>query len=515
MLEIKPGDNKSASCIMEVLKQSWPASLTMLNSTITRFVDGVMVSRLGSPLGPASLSAQSVASIFAFVPESFAVGMLMVVNTYVSQNLGARRFNRCGQYAWAGILLGLGTATIIAPLALLAGPLFGLFQHGPLIRPLEIIYFRYMIVSILLTLPARVLDQFFFGIHRPRIVFVASLGANVFNIFGNWLLIYGHWGFPQMGLEGAAIASVASWGLQIVIQLSVFLSPGMNRRYATRLFRLVRWSDVVEIMKIGWASGLQFCNDMLSWSIFMSWLVGVFGAAHLAATSVAMRYMSLSFMPAVGIGIAATALMGKYIGQGRSDEAARVTHGALLAAMIYMGACGLAFWIFRQPMMRAFVALTPSGGPGGQEAARLTAEIIRIGGSILLCAAVFQLFDAIGIVYVGALRGAGDTRWPMVVTMLLSWGIIVGGGYATVKLAPGWGSIGPWAAASAYVIVLGIMLAWRFESGAWRKIDLLHRRGVEPAVVPEPQPAFVGELMAAPRPPDDEQYAAGSSGRDE
>jgi MATE family multidrug resistance protein len=102
-------------------------------------------------------------------------------------------------------------------------------------------------------------------------------------------------------------------------------------------------------------------------------------------------------------------------------------------------------------------------------------RIVRIGGNVMICAAAFQLFDALGIVYIGALRGAGDTRWPMAVSIACSWAVFVGGGIAVVNLLPQLTSLGPWLAASGYIILLGALLAWRFESGAWRRIDLLGR----------------------------------------
>jgi MATE family multidrug resistance protein len=170
-------------------------------------------------------------------------------------------------------------------------------------------------------------------------------------------------------------------------------------------------------------------------------------------------------MPVVGVGVAATALVGKYIGAGRIDLARRRAHAALLIGMAYMGLCGLAFLIFRYPLVKLFV------NPAGPEAA----QIIHNASLVMICAALFQMFDAMGIVYVGALRGAGDTLWPMIATTTLSWGFTVGGGWLMVRYVPQWTSVGPWITASLYVIVLGILMAVRFEGGSWQKIRLLER----------------------------------------
>ncbi len=481
---------REGSGLGEVLRLSWPASLTMLNTTLLKFIDALMVSYVG----PAPFGAQFMGGIFAFVPESFAMGTLTVVNTYVSQNLGAGRLRQTGLYAWAGLAIALAFGCLIAPLALVAGPLFGLFGHAPDVTALEAMYFRYMAVSVLVTLPTRVLEQFFFGIHRPRIVLAASLMASGLNVLANYVLIFGKLGFPAMGLEGAAIGTVISWVLQFALLLTVFLARPLRATYATNLFRAVRLRHCLDLVRVGWPAGVQLCNDIASWTLFSAALIGPMGTEHLAASTAAMRYMGISFMPAVGIGVAATAIIGRCIGQGRPDLARRRAHAAVGAAMVYMGVCGALFTLFRHDLVRFFVHVSPDQ--------HLQAEtIVNIGTRILVCAAVFQLVDAVGIVYVGALRGAGDTRWPMAVTIVLSWGVVMGGGAAAVLLLPQLSSLGPWLAASLYVVVLGAVMAWRFESGAWRKIDLLGRLRVRPVVPLPPAPIIPSE--APPPPPAD------------
>jgi MATE family multidrug resistance protein len=480
-------DDKPLWGLGEVLRLSWPASLSMLNNTIMQFVDGLMVSRVGAP----SLAAQLVGGIMAFVPTSFALGMMTVVNTYVSQNYGAGRRERCGQYAWAGLAVAAAYALLVAPLCVaFASPLMGLIaqavgaarhaaglpaeagQHAARVAALQTLYFRYMILGMPLFLFGRVVEQFFFGIHRTGVVLAASFTANLANAGINYVLIFGKLGLPAMGLEGAAIGTIAGSALLLAILLGVFLRGDMHRRFATRRPRDATAAQCRGIVTIGWPAGVQFANDVLSWGVFTSVLVGMFGTAHLAANTAAVRYISISFMPAVGIGIATTALVGRYIGRGRPDLARRRAHAAVIAAMAYMGLCGLAFVLFRREMMELFVTTTPLAG----EAARISPErIVSIGEGLLVCAAVFQLFDALGIVFVGALRGAGDTRWPMIATFVLSWLFIVGGGFAATVYVPELTSLGPWIAASAFIIVLGVLMARRFNSGAWQRIDLLGR----------------------------------------
>ncbi len=459
---------KPTSGLKEVLTVAWPASFSMLGRTLTQFVDGTMVSRLG----PATISAQSNGGLVAFVPESFSIGVLSLVNTYVSQNMGAGRLRRCGQYTYAGLSVAMLLSLVICPMAIFARPLFALIGHAPDVQAMEVLYFRYMILSVPLTMSIRVLESFFYGLHKSGIVFIASAIANAFNIFGNWVLIFGRFGLPEMGLEGAAVASVLSWGLQFVILSAMFLSRPMHERFGTWFIRATRLSQCRQLISVGWPAGVSFLIDLSCWAIFSTILIGSFGTQHLAAASAAIRWMHLSFMPSIGISIATTAIVGKYIGMGRHDIARKRAHTAMFIAMAYMGLCGAAFLLLRHEMVAMFIHVSPAQAAEGFN----RTDMIVFGGRIMICAAMFQLFDALGIVFSGALKGAGDTLWPMLATGSLVIVVMIGGGTAMVHYLPELTSLGPYIAATAYIILLGIAVAWRFESGAWRKIDLLNRK---------------------------------------
>ncbi|MFP4054303.1 MAG: MATE family efflux transporter [Phycisphaerae bacterium] len=468
------------SGLAAVLTMSWPASLTMLNATVVKFIDGLMVSWIG----PVPVTAQFYGGMVSFAPESLMLGLLSVVSSYVSQNLGGGRTQRCAQYAWAGLALAMGYSVLIAPLALASDWGFALLDYEE--APLAAMYFRYMILAAALTLSARVLEQFFYGIHRPRVVLVASVIANLFNVAANYGLIFGRWGLPELGLEGAAIGSVLAWGVQLAILLGVFLCPRLHAAFGTRQLGM-RWRQIADILRTGWPAGVQLCNDIFSWGMAIMLLSGIFGLADRVATTIMMRYIGLSFMPAIGVGIATTSLVGRAIGEGRPDLAVHRTRTALGVTAVYMGLCGLGFYLFRYPLMDLFITKAAVLDRSPEELEAIRRQILDVGGRIMICAALFQLADAVGIVYIGALRGAGDTRWPMVATIVASWMVVVGGGVAMVTVAPQLGATGPWIAATGYVFVLGALMAWRFERGAWRSIDLLGRDTDRPGSPPAEQ----------------------------
>ncbi|MFG0252424.1 MAG: MATE family efflux transporter [Phycisphaerales bacterium JB038] len=183
----------------------------------------------------------------------------------------------------------------------------------------------------------------------------------------------------------------------------------------------------------------------------------------------------------MGISFALTAIVGKYLGAGDPKTAeARAWLGVKLT-MAYMGLCAVGFVVFRGLLIGVFIK-------AGKVAPEDAAEMLRIGGQLMICAAVFQVFDAIGISISGALRGAGDTVWPGVVTAVCSWILIIGGGLLMIAYFPELESLGPWLGAAAYIIVLSLLLLGRFAAGPWRTMKLLD----------EAPKAHAGDLAAAP-----------------
>ena len=472
------------SPLREVWSIAWPTVLAMTSYTLMQFVDKMMVGWVG----PTQLAAQTSGNIWSFSLLSFVLGVLTVVNTYVSQNLGAGTPRNGPKYAWAAFWLGLFIwVFLLLPYAFVIPWVFS--DLMPRISPnaaaksaelvsMESGYAQIMVLGSIFLLVGRGINQFFFGLHRPHIVTIAAISGNIVNILVDYVLIFGEKGLPQFGLPGipgvtplgiygAAIATVCGSAVEMSIPLCLFLGGKLQRELGTRDAWRPRLDTIKDLLRLGWPAAVQWGNELICWAIFMTVLVGSFGEDHLAACAIAFGYMSLSFMPAVGFSVATNSLVGKYIGAGQPETAIARTRLTLTLAMCYMTFCALIFFFFRHPLIGAFI--------GHDVDPARAARIIEIGGKIMICTAVFQTFDAFGIVYTGALRGAGDTVWPGVVTMLLSWIFIVGGGYAMAFAWPQLESIGPWVASAVYIILYGLVMWWRFAAGHWRSIDLLKR----------------------------------------
>lgn len=455
--------------IREVWAQAWPAAISMLSWALMQFVDSIMVAVLGDSV----VAAQGNGGGLAWAPVSFIFGMLALVNTLVAQRVGAGRTGEIARYGWAGLWISLGfAALVLVPYAIALGPILrGYEVHEPAILDGEIAYARILLAAGIFTVGAKALSNFFYGLQRPKIITLAAVVANIVNLVFNYILIYGEDGVtvggvhlpgipgvPALGLLGAAVGTAIGTAVEALIPLGVFLSRRMNDEFAVLRAWRPDWAAIREILRLGFPAGLHLLSESGSWVIFMVYLVGTFGEAHNAAGSTVMKYVMLSFMPALGVANAATAVVGKHIGEGNLDAARRSAHAAVAIAAGWMTACAIVFALFRGDLAAVFLD---------------NPEAVRIASTLFLFAAFFQTLDALGTVYIAALRGAGDTLVPGLATVILAWTVIVGGGLFMRLHHPELASSGPWVAATTYIVLLGVFVTIRFERGGWTRIHLL------------------------------------------
>jgi MATE family multidrug resistance protein len=292
----------------------------------------------------------------------------------------------------------------------------------------------------------------------------AALCGQVVNVAANYVLIYGKFGFPMMGVAGAGWGTFIGTATAAGIVMAMFLGSEINSNFASRRMMNINLAKMLDLLKVGFPAGFGFFVNMTFWGIILFGLVGRFGKEALAATSAVFACMNVSFMPIAGLGTALTAAVGKSIGEGRKEMAIKQTAVCLRIALIYMGLVGLCLFIFRNNLM-AFWA------PDDK-------EVVSIGINIFIFAAIFQIFDAILIIYYDALCGAGDTLWLAIVEACGAAVVMGIGGFCMIKLFPELGALGPWGMATVKIIVVAFANRWRFKSNNWMQIDLFKRRPV-------------------------------------
>jgi MATE family multidrug resistance protein len=448
----------SVSPLRELLTLAAPTIAQMASYTVMQFADTKMLATYSHEIGSRSAepTAAANAGLLSFAILSLGWGTVQIVNALVSQNFGQRDYASCGRYLWQGVWFAVAYGLLVLPVALFATSIFTAFGHEPHLVPLQAEYMRITLAWGVLVLARGAFNSFLLAIGRPNFVLVGAVAAVVANVFFNWLLIWGHWGFPRLGLAGAAWGTNAAVTVELLL-LVLFSLRGSIRRTYNALDWRPRWAEMRLVLKVGVPSGVQVVADVLAWSLFGVLVMAQLGTAAMAAHNFMMRYMVVSFMPAFGVSTAVTALVGRYIGMGRHDLAEQRAHLGFAVCAVYMVLCGAVFFVARHWLIGQF-ADDPA--------------ILAAGATLMIFAAFYQLFDAVYIVYVGALRGAGDTAVPAAITTTLCWTITVGGGLLIAKTQPQLGPSGPWFAAMAYGVILGAFIFARFARGRWKSIRL-------------------------------------------
>ncbi len=454
---IEPEDEGRFAGAREVISMAAPIILNTASGTLMHMADFWMIARHSRE----EMAAASPAGMTVFVFMAFFFGILSCTNSFVGQSFGARRYGECSAYAWQALYVALVGSVLLLVLWFPARLIFAAVGHGEAVQEYEVTYFRIRLLAVFPMVASAALGNFFQAVGKPSIPMLTALFANVLNVGMNYILIFGKLGFPELGIGGAGIATAVASFIYLAILMAVFLARPYNVRFFSR--RTWRFSPerAEKLLKIGWPAGVQSFLEMSSWTFFISVIVGKLGDATLAANNVVVQITHLSFMPTVGLSIATTALVGRYIGAKDPRRAASRAYTAIGMGIAYMFAAGLIFFLFRRPLVTLF---------------RNDREIVELGSRLLMIAAIFQAFDAVGIVASGALRGAGDTLFTMIVSVVMAWFVFVPVAWLFTYVL-GWGAEGAWIAVTLYVLLMAAVFLGRFIRGRWKEIDIFKEAG--------------------------------------
>jgi len=435
----------------EVALLAYPIVLTQMSQTVMGVVDSIFVGHLGA----AQLGALGFAGIWLWTVLSFFSGTATGVQTFVSQAHGAGDETECGPWAWQGLYAVVPAATVCAiAFVAIAEPLWRLAGASAEIRAYALAYARMRPLGFMGLAVWMVLASFFRGLGDTRTPLVATLVANAANALLAWALVFGHLGLPAWGVAGAGLAtSIAEW-VGVAVLAFGLARPSVAHRYATHPV----WPNARAIrrfLRTGAPIGGQWILDMSAFAIFTT-LVARMGNASMAANQAMISLLSMSFMQAIGIGLAATTLVGRYKGAGDLAAGVRSVRSALALAIGLAVLVAAVFLLAPDLLLRMYID---------------DPEVLRLGRPLLALGAAFQLFDALQIVIGGALRGAGDTRWPFLVQTGLAWLVRLPFAYL-FAIALGRGVVGAWYAEFVFILTLAAALGWRFRSGAWKEVRI-------------------------------------------
>ena len=429
-----------------------PLALAELGWMAMGIVDTIMA----GALGPAALGAGSVGNMVFYPTVIGATGMLLGMDTLVAQSFGARDAPDTRRTLVNGIWLSLALSPPLAGVILAMIPLLRAAGVNPRVMVLLVPYLKALTWGIPLLLLYTAFRRYLQAVNIVKPVMFALVSANLVNLLGNWILMFGHWGAPKLGLPGSGFSTSLSRGYMAAVLLGAILWH--ERQTGGLLFQVSWLPDYTRIRRLI-ALGLPAASQMMiEGAVFgiVTILAARLDEVSLAAHSIAVQVIATTFMVPLGISSAASVRVGHAVGRRDPHDAAAAGWTALALSGIFMGACGILLWSAPGWLVRRFIP---------------DVSVIASGSALLRLAALFQLFDGFQIVATGALRGSGDTSTPMKTHLLGYW--IVGLPLCYVLCFPlGWGVRGIWVGLTAALILIGAVLVWMWH----REAQKLHSK---------------------------------------
>ena len=459
-------DRPTGNRYREVLAVCLPLVMGMSAVTVMEFTDRVFLSNYSIE----AISAASPASGMAFVFLILFAGVGGYCGVFIAQYVGAGRHDRIGTMLWQGIYFTLVSAIILLLIGwLLAEPIFNLAGHAQRIRELEIRYFTILCSGGGFYVAAQTLSSFFSGRGLTRPVMIINIIGMLINIPLDYVLIYGWWVFPELGIAGAGIATVSS-SCSITLILAALIFTGSHElRFKVKSNRRFEYDLLKRLLRFGIPGAMQLCIDILAFVVFIM-LVGRLGVENLAATNIALSISAIAFMPSYGTSQGVAILVGQSLGRNRPGQARRATMSAAQLLLLYIAAVDLVFIFFPQALINIFV---PEGASADQWLPVFDRALV-----IMRIMACYLLLDALYMVFAGVLKGAGDTRYLMVSLLTAATCCFLAPLYIGIEFFE-MGVYFAWACVLNFVLSLFLFTGIRYRLGRWETMSVI-REDKEP-----------------------------------
>ncbi len=428
-----------AGSVREVAVLAGPIIVSMLSFTVMGVADTLLVAKLGK----AHVGAVGLATSFTMVINAFFMGLLMSTKILTSQRIGAQREHEIREIGWTSFAIAIAGGLGVTLFCLISPRLFVTVGGSDNVQSIAREYFDIRVAGALFWYAMLAGINFYKGTGDTRTAMWITLLVNGINIGLDVLLIFGIGPFPELAHQGAAIATVIATVVGAATVLTLFV-----RDHGRAIS--IRVSEARALLHIGLPMGVQWTLEIAAWSLIVV-LMARLGDAELAANTIAIKIISVSFLPGHGLGDAAGVLTGRYAGAGRLDLVHRSYRSALTLGVGIMGFLALIFFAFPEALIMIF---------------RNDADVLRIGSQLLYIAAFFQVLDAVAMITTGALNGTGDTRFTMWLTVISAWLVLVPLAWF-LGIKQGLGARGAWYALTAHIACIAAGCIVRYLGGRW------------------------------------------------
>ncbi|MBO9699875.1 MAG: MATE family efflux transporter [Sporocytophaga sp.] len=427
----------------DTIRIAYPVVLSQFGHIAVGVADSIMVGSLGSiPLASATFAFS------VFVPfMMFAIGLTYGISPLVAKADGEQNQEEIRKVLKHSIVLNIIAAIILAGALLFAAPLLQYFQQPQEVVSLAIPFFKILVWSLVPLILFQIWKQFAEGLAITKQAMYITVIANVLNLSLNYLLIHGHYGFPKLGTNGAAIATLIS-RIFMAVTIFIFVIKYSRTNIFIKGMQKINYSfqEFKRLFRVSIAVGSQLAFETGAFGM-AAIMIGWLGASEMAAHHIALNMAAVSYMGATGIGAAATVRVGNELGRKDYHAVRNAGKAAFHLVVVYMSFCALVFVLFRHELPWFYINEEP---------------ICRMAASLLLISAFFQLSDGIQVVYLGALRGLEDVKMPTAIALLAYWVIALPLGYL-LAFPLNMGVEGVWYGLLIGLTVAAVLLYYRFE----------------------------------------------------
>ncbi|MFQ3238929.1 MAG: MATE family multidrug resistance protein [Olleya marilimosa] len=437
-------------------KYNWqlaaPVMLGMLGHTFVSFVDNIMVGQIGT----AELAAVSLGNSFMFIAMSIGIGFSTAITPLVAEADSANDFEKGKSAFKHGLFLCTVLGVLLFLLLLLAKPLMYLMKQPIEVVELAIPYLDLVAISLIPLIIFQGIKQFSDGLSLTKYPMYATIVANVVNVGLNYLLIFGKFGFPEMGIVGAAYGTLVSRVIMVAYLWWLLKGRKKSKDYVTNIkFFVLDKLMLKKIIGLGTPSAMQMFFEVAIFTAAI-WLSGLLGKNPQAANQVALNLSSMTFMVAMGLSVASMIRVGNQKGLHQYFELRRVAVSLFLMGFIFAVIFASLFLIFNQFFPRLYVDFDDAVN------FKDNLEVVTIASQLLIAAAIFQISDSLQVIVLGALRGLQDVKIPTIITFVSYWLIGFPVSWYLGK-ADAYGSFGIWLGLLAGLTTAAILLFIRFN----------------------------------------------------
>ncbi len=434
------------------LKLAYPVILGMLGHTLVAFVDNVMVGQLGT----AELAAVSLANSFMFIAMSLGIGFSTAITPLVAKADGEGNFHYGKSTFKHGFFLCVILSFLLFFGVFLSKPILYVMQQPQEVVELAIPYLNLVAASLIPLIVFQSFKQFSDGMSMTKYPMIATLIANIINVVLNYLFIFGKFGFPELGIVGAAIGTLVSRIIMVFYLWFLLLRNNKTRPYLLDLNFLNLSKEMInKLFNLGFPSAMQMFFEVAIFTAAI-WLSGILGKNPQAANQIALNLSSMTFMVAMGLSVVAMIRVGNQMGLNKYAELRRIAFSIFLIAILFAIIFASLFLIFNDILPKLYLDFDDHSKVFDNY------EVLEIAKTLLIIAAIFQISDTIQVIALGALRGMQDVLIPTLITFISYWVIGFPISYY-LSMYTEYKSTGIWIGLLAGLTASGLLLFIRFN----------------------------------------------------